>query len=97
VSQNQDERDVEHAYRVLERANNRVGDDLTGVPHNEKVAEARIEDDFGGQPRVGTPKQGNRRILGILELREPLDVLVRVSGLTRGKPLVTKSKFCPRV
>jgi hypothetical protein len=74
-----------------------VGDDLTGVPHNEKVAEARIEDDFGGQSGIGAAKKSDRRSLRILELGEPLDVLVRVSGLTRGKPLVSPSEFGPRV
>ena len=63
VAEHDDERNVEHADGVLERAEHRVGDDLAGVAHDEQVAEALVEDDLGREPGVAAAEERGVRPL----------------------------------
>ena len=70
----------EHRDGVLEAADDRVGDDLTGVADDEQVAEALVEDDLGGQARVRAAEQRGAGALALGELVASLDVLTRMRG-----------------
>ena len=61
VSEHDDQRHLEHGDGVLEAADDRVGDDLAGVAHDEQVAEALVEDDLGRETRVGAAEQRRAR------------------------------------
>src|SRR5207248_136313 len=53
MAQHDDQRDVEDADGVFDRAQHRRVDDVARGADHEHVAQARVEDDLGGDPAVG--------------------------------------------
>ena len=63
VAEDHDQRHPEHADAVLEGAQDGVVDDLAGGADHEDVAEAQVEDDFGGEPGVRAAEDDGERVL----------------------------------
>ena len=97
VAEHEDQRHLEHGDRVLERADDGVGDDLPGVAHDEQVAEPLVEDDLGREARVAAAEQRGVRRLGLGELLAVLDVLPRMQRLAGDEALVAAHHLAPDV
>jgi hypothetical protein len=81
MREHDDQRHLEHGDRVLQARDDRLADDLTGVAHDEQVAEAEVEDDLGGESGVGAPEQRRDRVLRGSEVLAASHILVRMPGL----------------
>ena len=97
VAEHDDERHVEHGDGVLEAADDRVRDHLSGVADDEQVAEALVEDDLGGQARVRASEQRGTRLLARRELVAAFDVLPRVARLARDEARVAALHLVPHL
>ncbi|GMA91644.1 hypothetical protein GCM10025869_21730 [Homoserinibacter gongjuensis] len=97
MGEHDDERHIQQRNRILERRDRRVGDHVTGVAHDEQVAEPLVEDDLGRQPGVAASEERDVRLLESGQLLAPLDVLSWVSRGARDEPLIAAHHLPPRV
>ena len=95
VAEHDDERAVEHADAELERAEDAGVDDVAGGAHDEEVAEALVEDDLGGHPRVGAAEEDRERVLLGRDPVPEVHVLVRVGALVGHEPGVARGQHAP--
>ena len=63
VSQHHDQPRAEPRRGELDAADLRRGDDVSGNTDDKQVAEALIEDDLRGHPRIGTSENDGERLL----------------------------------
>lgn len=68
VSKDDNKTGVESGSRELDAADLRGGDDVAGDTDDEEIPEALVEDEFGGDPRIGTTQDDSERLLGCCEL-----------------------------
>ena len=73
----------EHLDAVLDRAEHSGVDDVPGGAHDEEVAQALVEDDLGGDPRVGAAEDERERPLPVGQLAASGGVLVGVGVRAR--------------
>ncbi len=95
VTEHDDERNMQHADRVFERAEHALRDDLAGVAHDEQVADALVEDDLGRESRVAAAEEGRVRRLAGGELSTALHVLPWVQRLAANEALVAADHLFP--
>ena len=95
VAEHDDERAVEHADAELERAEHAGVDDVAGGADDEQVAEALVEDDLGGHPRVGAAEEDRERVLLGGDPVPEVHVLVRVGPLVGHEPGVARGQHAP--
>ena len=95
MSEHNNEGHVEHRHGVFQRGDNRVGDDLSGVPHNEKVAEALVEDDFSGNSTVTAPEKSGAGVLCGNKVIAAIHVLTRMRRLAGDETMVTRHHVGP--
>ena len=63
MAEHDDQRRAELCGGELHAADLRRGDDVAGDADDEQVAEALVEHDFGGHPRVGAAEDDRERLL----------------------------------
>ncbi len=85
VAQHDDERAVQHAHPVLDAAEDLRARDVARGADDEQVTDAAVEDDLGGQPRIGAAEEDGEGTLGRSRLGTARRVLVRVLGCARGE------------
>lgn len=78
MSEDDDQRDMQHRYAVFERSEDRVVDHMPGCAHHEGVAEAEVENDLRGQTGVRAPEDDREGVLGVHQRAAPGGVLIRV-------------------
>ena len=86
VPQNHDERHVEFGNGVLDAAfddSTRAADDVAGDAHYKNIADANVEEDFGGHSGIGAADDDG---LGILCFGEAAKIF-RAASRTRGLAL----------
>ena len=67
VAEDHHELGAESLGRELDAADLGGGHDVAGHPDHEEVAEALVEDDLGGHPRVGTAEDDRERVVRVHE------------------------------
>src|SRR5690606_7715147 len=63
VPKHDDQRRAEPLRSEFDAPDLRGGDDVTGDPDDEEISEPLVEDDFGGDPRVGAAENDRERLL----------------------------------
>lgn len=63
VAENDDQVGVKVFDGVFDTADSLVGDDVAGDADDEEIADALIEEEFGGNPGIGTTEDDGERVL----------------------------------
>ncbi len=95
VAENHDQRYVQHIQAVLDGPQNRGIDDVARRAHHEHIAEALIEDQLCGHPRVTAAEQESGRTLATDELGSVGGTLVRMLQCAVHEALVTFAQRLP--
>ena len=83
MTENHDEGHAEHGHGVLQRADDTLGDDLSGVANHEEVADSLVEDDFCGEAGIAASEKGCQGGLIVGECSSSFHILswmVRFAG-----------------
>src|SRR5262249_13148232 len=96
VTEDDDERYVEHRHRIFDGTQHRRIYGLPGGANHEYVAQSLVEDELGRHPAVRTAQYGSDRLLAGSKAGPVLDALAGVCGLAGNETLVTLFECFPR-
>ena len=63
VAQHQHQGSAQLLRRIFDAAQDRVIQNVARHPYHEQIAQTLIEDDFGGNPGIGTPQDDGKGML----------------------------------